>query len=176
MGHGECMSVVDWLVPAVLVTLAVLAPRYGVDSRDISAPPVATHTPWGDLRRAWHAMSSWRAGTRWPTSGSPGQTSGGRRATAWPEVVCGSGKTTAETVGILEGLLVVNTCRVLATQVGPDVTAAVSAADTPPDAVLPDLRVPYAPPGGSAEPDLPPSGSAEFRRDPPLPPGSGARW
>ncbi|WP_181783705.1 hypothetical protein [Pseudonocardia pini] len=38
---------------SVLVLIAVLAPRYGADSRSMRDAPHYTATPWGDLKAAW---------------------------------------------------------------------------------------------------------------------------
>jgi|tagenome__1003787_1003787.scaffolds.fasta_scaffold12095848_1 hypothetical protein len=36
---------------SVLVLIAILAPRYGADSRALREPPHYTATPWGDVKK-----------------------------------------------------------------------------------------------------------------------------
>jgi hypothetical protein len=40
----------------VLILIALLAPRYGADSRNHRAKPHYTATPWGDLNRLRSAL------------------------------------------------------------------------------------------------------------------------
>jgi hypothetical protein len=49
------MEMSPWILLAVLVLIALAAPRYGVDSRwpppgENPPPPQPVPTPWGDLR------------------------------------------------------------------------------------------------------------------------------
>lgn len=49
------MEMSPWILLAVLVLIALAAPRYGVDSRlappgEDPPPPRPVPTPWGDLR------------------------------------------------------------------------------------------------------------------------------
>ncbi|GAA1878623.1 hypothetical protein GCM10009836_70010 [Pseudonocardia ailaonensis] len=41
---------------AVLILIALLAPRYGADSRSYTAKPRYTATPWGDVKRLRSAV------------------------------------------------------------------------------------------------------------------------
>jgi hypothetical protein len=55
------MEMSPWLLLAVLVLIALAAPRYGVDSRfprpgEDPPPPRPVPTPWGDLRSLVRAV------------------------------------------------------------------------------------------------------------------------
>lgn len=53
---ARVMHALDWLIPFAFLALALLAPRYGADSRDVHGAAVRRHTVTGDLRRTLRAL------------------------------------------------------------------------------------------------------------------------
>lgn len=63
-GNDGDMEMPIWFLLAVLVAIAVAAPRYGVDSRWVGRPgeppppPRPQPTPWGDLKALWRVLTT----------------------------------------------------------------------------------------------------------------------
>lgn len=63
-----------WILLAVLVLIALAAPRYGADSRGLrpgEAPPPGRPTPWGDLVAAARWARRHSTPARRPEGGVP---------------------------------------------------------------------------------------------------------
>jgi hypothetical protein len=51
---------------SVLTLIAILAPRYGADSRALREPPHYTATPWGDVKKILRRLEEAAARPRRP--------------------------------------------------------------------------------------------------------------